>query len=403
MAASAWWAAATAISAVERVTYGISHPSANRTSLRAASRPASMPARGPAERLRSNTTRYGSRCSICSGSANDTITSENAGARRSTTWRRRTVSPTSIQAFGRPMRRLPPPASTSNVASMKISVALRAIDFHVHLPTPEWLDVSMKGYVEAAESYFRSKVARKSLDELAAEYESLDVMAVLLAWDAETATARPRVPNELVAQACRDHPKTFIGFGSVDPLKGERAVDELEGIAELGLKGVKLHPSLQAFAPNDEQHWPLYEKCQELGLIVLFHTGTSGIGAGQPGGQGIRIDFARPIWLDAPAAAFPDLKIIAAHFGYPWHLELLAMALHKTNIYIDISGWAPRYIPTEVMRDMKGRLQDQFVFGSDYPFIQPQRCLDELQGLDIPEPVLEKVLVGNGRRLLGIA
>jgi len=286
---------------------------------------------------------------------------------------------------------------------MKISVALRAIDFHVHLPTPEWLDVSMKGYVEAAESYFRSKVARKSLDELAAEYESAGVMAVLLAWDAETATARPRVPNELVAQACRDHPKTFIGFGSVDPLKGERAVDELEGIAELGLKGVKLHPSLQAFAPNDERHWPLYEKCQELELIALFHTGTSGIGAGQPGGQGIRIDLARPILLDAPAAAFPELQIIAAHFGYPWHLELLAMALHKTNVHIDISGWSPRYIPAEVVRDMKGRLQDQFLFGSDYPFIEPRRCLEELGTLGIPDAVMRKLLVGNGTRLLGIA
>jgi len=286
---------------------------------------------------------------------------------------------------------------------MKISVALRAIDFHVHLPTPEWLDVSMKGYVEAAESYFRSKVARKSLDELAAEYESLDVMAVLLAWDAETATARPRVPNELVAQACRDHPNAFIGFGSVDPLKGDRAVDELEGIAELGLKGVKLHPSLQAFAPNDERHWPLYEKCQELELIALFHTGTSGIGAGQPGGQGIRIDLARPILLDAPAAAFPELQIIAAHFGYPWHLELLAMALHKTNVHIDISGWSPRYIPAEVVRDMKGRLQDQFLFGSDYPFIEPRRCLEELGTLGIPDAVMQKLLVGNGTRLLGIA
>lgn len=261
----------------------------------------------------------------------------------------------------------------------------------------------MKGYIEAAEDYFRSKIARRTIDELAAEYESLDVMAVLLAWDAETATSRPRVPNELVAQACRDHPKTFVGFGSVDPLKGERAVAELDRIAELGLKGIKLHPSLQAFSPDDERHWPLYERCQELGLIALFHTGTSGIGAGQPGGQGIRLDFARPIWLDAPAAAFPDLKILAAHFGYPWHLELLAMALHKTNIYIDISGWAPRYIPTEVMHDMKGRLQDQFVFGSDYPFISPQRCLQELKDLAIPEKVLQKVLVGNGTRLLGIA
>jgi uncharacterized protein len=280
---------------------------------------------------------------------------------------------------------------------------VRAIDFHVHLPTPEWLDVSMRGYVEAAEAYFRSTVARRSLAELAGDYQQLDMLAVLLAWDAETATARPRVPNELVAQACREHPEAFVGFGSVDPLKGERAVDELAGIVEMGLKGVKLHPSLQAFAPDDERHWPLYERCEELGLVLLFHTGTSGIGAGQPGGQGIRLDYARPIRLDAVAASFPDLKIIAAHFGYPWHMELLAMALHKSNLLIDISGWAPRYIPSEVIRDMKGRLQDQFLFGSDYPFIQPKRCLDELSGLGLPEAVLQKVLLGNGSKLLGLS
>ena len=261
----------------------------------------------------------------------------------------------------------------------------------------------MRGYVEAAESYFRSKVARRTLEELAADYAAIDVVAVLLAWDAETATGRPRVPNELVAQACRDHPERFVGFGSVDPLKGERAVDELETIASLGLKGVKLHPSLQAFAPDDERFWPLYEKCEELGLALLFHTGTSGIGAGQPGGQGIRLDYARPIRLDAMAASFPNLRVIAAHFGYPWHVELLAIALHKTNVYIDISGWAPKYIPAEVVREMKGRLQNQFLFGSDYPFIQPQRCLEEITQLEIPDVALQKVLVGNGSRLLGLS
>jgi predicted TIM-barrel fold metal-dependent hydrolase len=261
----------------------------------------------------------------------------------------------------------------------------------------------MKGYVEAAEAYFRSKIARRTIDELAHDYAEIDVVAVLLAWDAETATGRPRVPNEVVAQACTQHPETFVGFGSVDPHKGQRAVDELDRIAELGLKGVKLHPTLQAFAPNEERHWPLYERCEDLGLVVLFHTGTSGIGAGQPGGQGLRLDYARPILLDPVAAAFPDLKVLAAHFGYPWHLELLSMALHKTNIYIDISGWAPRYIPLEVIRDLRGRLQDQFVFGSDYPFIQPLRCLEELDTLDIPEPVLQKVLIDNGKRLLGLA
>lgn len=280
---------------------------------------------------------------------------------------------------------------------------MKAIDFHVHLPTPDWLDVSMRGYIEAAEAYFRSKVARRTLDELAADFEAMDMVAVLLAWDAETATGRPRVPNDLVARACRDHPRAFVGFGSVDPLKGDLAVGELDRIAGLGLKGVKLHPSLQAFKPDDEKFWPLYERCEDLGLPLLFHTGTSGIGAGQPGGQGIRLDYARPIRLDAVAASFPSLNVIAAHFGYPWHLELLAMALHKTNLFIDISGWAPKYIPAEVIREMKGRLQNQFVFGSDYPFIQPQRCLEELATMDIPPAALQKVLTENGKKLLGLS
>src|SRR6202042_441572 len=89
----------------------------------------------------------------------------------------------------------------------------RAIDFHVHLPTPDWLDGSMAGYVEAAEAYFRSPVQRATLDELADRYRRLDVMAVLLAWDAETATGRPRVPNETVAGACGAYPDVFTGLG----------------------------------------------------------------------------------------------------------------------------------------------------------------------------------------------
>jgi predicted TIM-barrel fold metal-dependent hydrolase len=269
---------------------------------------------------------------------------------------------------------------------------VRAIDFHVHLPTVEWLDETMRGYTEPAERYFRASVSRRRLEDVAAEYEQLDVVAVLLAWDAETATHRPRLSNEYVAQAVSDHPGRFIGFGSVDPLQLERALVGVDRIKELGLKGVKFHPSIQRFAPDDDRYWPIFDRCEQLGLIGLFHTGTSGIGAGMPGGQGIR--------LDTVAAEFPDFQIIAAHFGYPWHEEMLAIALHKSNVSIDISGWAPRYIPTSVVREIKGRLQDQFLFGSDYPFIQPQRCLDELAQLELPEAVLHKLLLENGRRLL---
>ena len=250
----------------------------------------------------------------------------------------------------------------------------------------------MEGYVEAAERYFRTKVARNTLEGLAREYADLDLRAVLLAWDAETATHRPRLSNEFVAQAVKDYPEVFVGFASVDPHKGERAVAELEKAAELGLVGGKFHPSLQNFDPSDERFWPVFAKCEALGFPCIFHTGTSGIGAGTPGGQGIRIDLCQPLRLDPLAAAYPNLQIIAAH-----------MAMHKTNIWIDTSGWAPKYIPAEVMRELKTRLQDRFLFGSDYPFIQPQRCLDELSALDIPQPALDKVLRANGIRLLGLS
>jgi predicted TIM-barrel fold metal-dependent hydrolase len=282
-------------------------------------------------------------------------------------------------------------------------VPTRAIDCHVHLPTPDWLDGSMAGYVEAAEAYFRSPVERVSLSGLAERYRGLNTRAVLLAWDAETATGRPRVPNETVAAACRDHPDTFTGFGSVDPRKGEAAVAEVAAIAALGLRGVKFHPSLQAFAPDDPAFWPVFAACEQHGLAALFHTGTSGIGARQPGGQGIRLDYARPIRLDGIAAAYPRLTVIAAHFGWPWHMELVAMALHKTNVYIDISGWSPRRIPPELIGELRGRLSGQFVWGSDFPFLTPERCLAVLDTLGLPGDVLKRVLYDNAARILGLA
>ncbi|MFI5066003.1 MAG: amidohydrolase family protein, partial [Streptosporangiales bacterium] len=285
----------------------------------------------------------------------------------------------------------------------KVSPAQGAIDFHVHLPTPDWLDGSMAGYVEAAEAYFRAPVQRDSLAGLADRYRRLGTRAVLLAWDAETATGRPRVPNETVAEACRQYPDAFTGLGSVDPHKGQAAVAEVANIAALGLRGVKFHPSLQAFAPDDPAYWPVFAACAEHGLLALFHTGTSGIGARQPGGQGIRIDYAHPLKLDPVAAAHPGLTVVAAHFGWPWHQDLMAIALHKTNVYLDISGWSPRRVPPEVIREMSGRLRGQFLWGSDFPFLTPERCLDELAGLGLPEDVLDTVLRENAARILGLS
>ena len=277
---------------------------------------------------------------------------------------------------------------------------IRAVDLHVHLPTVEWLEGSMGPYKEAAARYFRSEVHIRTVDELAVEYAQEQLFGILLAWDAETATHRPPLPNDLVAAVVKRHPRRFAFFASVDPWK-PNAVEELErAVTELGAIGAKFHPSLQDFYPSDERHFPLWQKAADLGIPCLFHTGTSGIGAGEPGGQGIKLDPARPIHLDVVAARFPQLAIIAAHFGWPWHLELIAMALHKTNIYIELSGWSPRYYPPELVREIGGRLQDRTLFGSDYPFIKPLRVLEEFEALKLKPEAVVKILRENAARLL---
>jgi predicted TIM-barrel fold metal-dependent hydrolase len=278
---------------------------------------------------------------------------------------------------------------------------IRAVDLHVHLPLPEWLRGSMGPYLENAARYFRASVHEKTADELAVEYAQEQVFGILLAWDAETATHRPPVPNDLVSAIVRKHPKRFAFFASVDPWKGPAAVAELErAVRELGAIGAKFHPSLQDFYPSDERHFDLWAKATELGIPCLFHTGTSGIGADSPGGQGIKLDPARPIHLDVVAARFPELRIIAAHFGWPWHLELIAMALHKTNVFIELSGWSPRYYPQELTREIGGRLQDRTLFGSDYPFIKPARVLEEIDGLGLKPEAKVKILRENAAKLL---
>lgn len=278
---------------------------------------------------------------------------------------------------------------------------MRAIDFHVHLPTSEWIDGCLGPYRESTEAYFRKRVDLRSAEEVANEYERLDLFGVVLGWDAETFTGRPPLLNDDVVRVQREFPERFVAFASVDPHKPE-AVDELErAIETLGMRGGKFHPSLQNFDPSDERFFPLWSAAERLQIPCIFHTGTSGIGAGSPGGQGIRIDLSRPILLDPVAAAFPDLVIVMAHFGWPWHMEAMAMALHKSNLYLDISGWAPRYVPHEVVAEMKGRLAGQFLWGSDYPFIHPSRSLDELDSLELGT-ARQAILLENPRSVLRI-
>lgn len=279
---------------------------------------------------------------------------------------------------------------------------MRAIDFHVHLATHEWMEGSLGPLREATEKHFRTSVPIRTIDEMAAEFAADDVVAVLLAWDAETAMGFPPVTNEYVAEAVARHPDRFVGFASVDPWKRNAVPDFRRAVTELGLKGLKLHPSCQGFDPNDRRVYPLYEAAAELGAPVIFHTGTTGLGAGAPGGGGVKLGHSRPIFLDDVAADFPDLRIVAAHPSWPWQDEMLAVAQHKPNVYLELSGWSPKRWSPDLTRNVLGPLQDRALYGSDYPFISFAKWLEGFRTYEPDPAVEEKILLGNARTLLGL-
>ena len=280
---------------------------------------------------------------------------------------------------------------------------MRAVDCHVHPASAEAI-ASGGTFREFAGKRFGVSLEPVPIDVTADKYRGLDMMAVLLAIDAETATGFPRVPNDFVADAMKRHPDVFIGFGSVDPWKGKRAVHEVDrAIQDLGLRGLKFQPIQQAFYVNDRRFWPLWERCQALGIPVLLHMGTTGLGSGMPGGGGLSLDYGHPIpYLDNLEANFPELTIIGAHPAWPWHDELLASALHKANVWMDLSGWSPKYFPASVVQHINTLLQDKALFGSDHPLLQPERWLKDFEELNLKPDVREKILLGNARRLFGI-
>lgn len=283
--------------------------------------------------------------------------------------------------------------------------ALTAIDVHTHA------EVSRSGHsslspelMAASEKYFAAHGHRQpSIDETAAYYRERRMAAVVFTVDAEHALGHPPIPNEEVAENCAEHADVLIPFASLDPWRGRAAVREARRLVEeYGVRGFKFHPSLQGFSPDDRMAYPLYEAIEELGVPALFHTGQTGIGAGLPGGGGIRLKYSNPMLVDDVAVDFPELRIILAHPSFPWQDEALAVATHKPNVHIDLSGWSPKYFPPQLVRYANTLLKDKVLFGSDYPVITPDRWLGDFAKLDIKAEVRPRILKDNALRVLGL-
>jgi uncharacterized protein len=282
--------------------------------------------------------------------------------------------------------------------------AVTAIDTHVHVEADAHGHHSLDDeLMDASAKYFKADDNRTpTVDEIAEHYRQRNLAAVVFTVDAHTATGHPALSSEEVIEGAARHDDVLIPFCSVDPHEGADAVARLRDLLAAGARGLKLHPSLQDFLPNDRAHYPLYEVMAEHRLPVVFHTGQTGIGAGLPGGRGIKLRYSDPMLVDDVAADFPELPIVLAHPSVPWQDSAISMATHKANVMIDLSGWSPKYFPPQLVRAVNGLLKRKVLFGSDFPVITPDRWLADFDALEIKPEVRPLVLKENATRLLGL-
>jgi predicted TIM-barrel fold metal-dependent hydrolase len=242
-----------------------------------------------------------------------------------------------------------------------------------------------------------------TIPETAAHYREQNIAAVIFPIDAERETGFRRYKNEEVAEHAAEHNDVLIPFASIDPDKGKLGAREARRLVEdFGIQGFKFHPTVQGFYPNDRNAYPQYEAIEATGKPALFHTGQTGAGSGMKGGHGMRLKYSNPMYMDDIAVDFPDMPIILAHPSFPWQEEALSVAMHKPNVYIDMSGWSPKYFPKILIQYANTMLRKKMLFGSDWPMIRPERWLADFEKIDIRDEVRPLILKENAAKLLGL-
>jgi uncharacterized protein len=217
--------------------------------------------------------------------------------------------------------------------------------------------------------------------------------ALVSAWWGPTG---PLLSNDHVAALVKAHPARFVGIASVNLLRPMEGVRELRrAVKVLGLRGLRLLPWLYDLPPNDRRYYPLYAECIELGVPFCLQVGHTGpLAPSEPG---------RPIpYLDQVALDFPELVIVGGHIGYPWTVEMIALATKYPNVYIDTSAYKASRYPRELVDYMRAHGKKKVLFGSNFPMITPAECLAELDALALSDETKALFLGGNAQRVFGL-
>jgi uncharacterized protein len=201
------------------------------------------------------------------------------------------------------------------------------------------------------------------------------------------------ITNDTIAEFVQEFPQRFVGVATVNLEKPVEAVRELErAVKDLGFKALRVVPWLWNRPPNDKFYFPLYVTCIELDIPFCTQVGHTG--------PLMPSETGRPVpYLDEVALTFPDLRIVAGHIGHPWTDEMIGVAWKHENVFIDTSAYAPRYYPAQLVHYLITYGQDKVLFGTNFPQLSWEKCVQQVQAMNLPLEIQAKFLGGNARRV----
>lgn len=279
---------------------------------------------------------------------------------------------------------------------------MRLFDCHAHWSTRRGYVFQTKEAQESQRRIWGTDPQFETEDEMAATLRRNNVRAMMdFAWPAFAPTPIEDIQalHDYGFEVQRRNPDVIFGHWlTFDPRIGAAGIKEYERCvaAKAGFIGFGIIGQARHGHPPSDPIWdPFYKVSIDADIPVLIHTGLTGIGQGFPGGDGIVLDHGHPRHIDAVAAKFPQLRILAGRPAYPWQDEMIAILLHKANVHYELHGWSPKTFSPALKREIGGRLQDRIMFGCDYPVLKYEMMVDRWRGLGYSQDVLDKVFHRN--------
>lgn len=279
----------------------------------------------------------------------------------------------------------------------------RLIDVHSHWSTKRGYALQSEAELALQAHTWRSRPAFRTETEMADDLRASGVQAILdfgFTKFVPVDEARPMHDYGFAFQ--EQNPDVVLGHWiHFQAEHGKPALEEFRRCIERAPGFVGLAVSGHGGLPSSDPAWdPFYKLCVEANVPALVFVGTTGLGSGMPGGNGIILDHCHPRHLDAVAARYPELTVVAARPGWPWQTETNAVIIHKANIWYELHGWSPKYFSADLVHEIPRRLRERVMFGADYPLLTYQRMVDDWRGLGFNDDVLDKVFFHNAERFL---